>query len=552
MLTVTPGIEASGAFDEYREVVTTGQPRERLQMAYQDETLHGVFDLVAWKLDDGFAVTWQDVTDREQARIKLQSSEDRFRASVEHLHEALSVFSAIRDGSGEIVDFRWEFANSAASLITGLAPDDLVGQTLMEVLPDHGPSGMLETYRQIVETGEAYVDSSLWYEDVWGDGRRSRRAFDVRATKIGDGFVVVTREVTQQREQEARLDHQRQELERSNTEMRRLNQLADELQSCATARDAYSVVTRSCADLFSAFSGSISIMHPSRETLDTEGQWGDPVGVRTFGPTACLAVQGSQPFVSQATGPRCTHLSGSTALFALCVPMVSQGDTTGVVHLTSSAVGDGQAAVGELEDGPPRHLAITVAAQLSLAFANLRLRDSLREMSIRDPLTGLFNRRYMEETLDREMNRAARTSSELGLIMIDVDHFKAFNDTHGHEAGDAVLEAVGEVLRRYSRTSDVACRFGGEEFIMILPDCSLDYARLRADELRRRVAALYLCNRGVELPGATISCGVAAFPMHGHRPDDLIHAADRALYIAKRSGRNQVALASIDEARTGF
>jgi PAS domain-containing protein len=133
------------------------------------------------------------------------------------------VFSAIRDDSGEIVDFRWEFANSAASLITGRSPDDLVGRTLMDVLPDHGPSGMLETYRQIVETGEAYVDSSLWYEDVWGDGQRSRRAFDVRATKIGDGFVVVTREVTQQREQEARLDRQRQDLERSNMEMKLLN-----------------------------------------------------------------------------------------------------------------------------------------------------------------------------------------------------------------------------------------------------------------------------------------------------------------------------------------
>jgi diguanylate cyclase (GGDEF)-like protein len=134
--------------------------------------------------------------------------------------------------------------------------------------------------------------------------------------------------------------------------------------------------------------------------------------------------------------------------------------------------------------------------------------------------------------------------------MIEVDRFKAFNDAHGHEAGDAVLAAVGEVLRRYSRTSDVACRFGGEEFLMILPDCSLAYARLRADELRRRVSALYLCSRGIELPGSTISCGVAVSPMHGHRPEDLIFTAGTALYTAKRSGRDRVALAPLADTHT--
>jgi len=221
----------------------------------------------------------------------------------------------------------------------------------------------------------------------------------------------------------------------------------------------------------------------------------------------------------------------------------------GVVHLMSSAA-EGDLTEGEeLTSGPAHRLAITVAGQLSMAFANLRLRDSLREMSIRDPVTGLFNRRYMKETLDRELSRATRDNSELGILMIDVDHFKAFNDVHGHEAGDVVLEAVGDMLTRYSRTSDIACRFGGEEFVVILPDCSVDDSRLRADELRHRIAGLRVPFRKIELSGPTISCGVAAFPLHGATAEDLLHSADGALYAAKKAGRDQVVVAPLDEAK---
>jgi diguanylate cyclase (GGDEF)-like protein len=202
----------------------------------------------------------------------------------------------------------------------------------------------------------------------------------------------------------------------------------------------------------------------------------------------------------------------------------------------------------DLENGPTRRLAIILAGQLSMAFANLHLRDSLREMSIRDPLTGLFNRRYMEETLKRELSQAARDNTELGILVIDVDHFKAFNDSHGHDGGDAVLEAVGELLTRYSRSSDVACRFGGEEFIVILPNCSLRDASLRADGIRRRVSALRVPHHGSELPGPTISCGVAAFPGHGSTADGLIRMADKALYLAKTRGRDQVVVAPLDDA----
>jgi diguanylate cyclase (GGDEF)-like protein len=180
-----------------------------------------------------------------------------------------------------------------------------------------------------------------------------------------------------------------------------------------------------------------------------------------------------------------------------------------------------------------------------MAFANLRLRDSLREMSIRDSLTGLFNRRYMEETLTRELNLATRNETEVGMIIMDIDHFKVFNDEFGHEAGDEVLAGVAAALTRYSRVSDVACRFGGEEFMWILPNCSLENARLRAEELRHRVSALLISHRGLQLPGPTISCGVAAFPQHATTGDGLIHIADAALYAAKNGGRDRVVVAPL-------
>jgi PAS domain S-box-containing protein len=217
-----PRVAGAGLFDAYRAVVDTGEPLATAHEAYVRDSPR-TLDLRAWKTGDGFAVTWRDVTDRGHTVDALRASEDRFRTSVELLHEALSVFVAVRDDGGDIADFRWTYANAAASAITGYSASDLKGRLLLDVLPDHGPSGMLDVYKGVVETGEPYVEPSLWYEDVWGDGQRHRRAFDVRASKVHDGFVVVTREVTGEREREAELARQRAELEHSYAEALRIN-----------------------------------------------------------------------------------------------------------------------------------------------------------------------------------------------------------------------------------------------------------------------------------------------------------------------------------------
>ena len=185
------------------------------------------------------------------------------------------------------------------------------------------------------------------------------------------------------------------------------------------------------------------------------------------------------------------------------------------------------------------NLAITMSEQSSLAISNIKLRITLRNQSIRDTLTGLFNRRYLEETVDRELNRMERGSSSLAVFMIDVDHFKYYNDTFGHDGGDVVLKSLGQLLNNFVRKADLACRYGGEEFVIILPDITLKDALKRSYELHESVAQLNLNHHKNALDSITISIGISMYPEHGNTLAELILTADKALYDAKHQGRNQ-------------
>ena len=167
-------------------------------------------------------------------------------------------------------------------------------------------------------------------------------------------------------------------------------------------------------------------------------------------------------------------------------------------------------------------------------------------LSMRDPLTGLYNRRYLEETMVRELPRARRLGESVGVIVIDIDHFKNLNDTYGHDAGDFVLERTGELLRAATRNSDIACRFGGEEFAVILPGATLIVARNRAEAIRAALESLTIEFDGKAIGPLTVSAGVAAMPPHGQDWTYTLQQADRALYTAKQSGRNKVIAAVND------
>jgi diguanylate cyclase (GGDEF)-like protein len=221
--------------------------------------------------------------------------------------------------------------------------------------------------------------------------------------------------------------------------------------------------------------------------------------------------------------------------------MIAQGESLGLLFLQSRG-SDGAATT---RSASRQKLAAAMAEQIALALSNLWLRESLRQQSVRDPLTGLYNRRFLEETLDRELSRLERKNLPLSLIMIDVDNFKDFNDTFGHAAGDAVLRDLGTVLQRFVRGGDIACRFGGEEFTVILPEAGLEIGRQRAEMLREAVREMHLVHEGKALGPVTLSLGVACFPEHGRRRDHLLEATDAALYEAKSSGRNCVIVSNL-------
>ena len=181
-----------------------------------------------------------------------------------------------------------------------------------------------------------------------------------------------------------------------------------------------------------------------------------------------------------------------------------------------------------------------LAKQVALALGNLKLKESLKNQSICDPLTGLFNRRYMEESLEREFSRANRNKSSVAIVMMDLDHFKRFNDTFGHQAGDTLLRALGDLLKRSTRGQDIACRYGGEEFVLVLTDSNLAGALQRAEILRQQVKQLSVEYAGQLLGAVSVSIGVALFPDHGTTMGDVLRASDQALYCAKREGRDRV------------
>jgi diguanylate cyclase (GGDEF)-like protein len=225
--------------------------------------------------------------------------------------------------------------------------------------------------------------------------------------------------------------------------------------------------------------------------------------------------------------------------------MMAQGESLGVLLLrrpAAAAAGPGHAPA---HPGVSRkELAVTVAGHIALALANLRLRESLRSQSIRDSLTGLYNRRYLNEALEREIRRAARTRRQLAVLLLDVDNFKGLNDSSGHEAGDAFLRALGAFLQQRVREEDVACRYGGDEFVILLTETSLETAKKRARQLREGIKSLSVAHRGRYLTPPTVSLGAALYPDHGASGDELIRAADEALYKAKARGRDCLVISS--------
>jgi diguanylate cyclase (GGDEF)-like protein len=282
------------------------------------------------------------------------------------------------------------------------------------------------------------------------------------------------------------------------------------------------------------------IQNPANNLLEAVSTWGEaPVGELVFPPTDCWSLRRGRVNVGDQTHREmfCRHLPRAHPGRYLCLPLLAQGETLGMLHIQ------------DLSDFNPERveplhtLAVTVSDHISLALANIRLRETLRHQVIHDVLTGLYNRRYLEETLEREIYRVRRKGASLGLIMLDLDYFKHFNDTYGHEAGDNLLRTLGNFLSDRVRREDVACRYGGEEFVLILAEASQEIVQQRAEDIRQEFPKLPVMYRGQILESVTVSLGVAMFPDDGATGRDVLRAADDAMYRAKAQGRNRVVVA---------
>lgn len=333
------------------------------------------------------------------------------------------------------------------------------------------------------------------------------------------------------------------ELEKRSERATMLAKMGELLQSCVSREEVFAAALGFAPKIFPGVRGGVALLNGERSLAEVIGSWADcQLPTREFEPVDCWALRTGHPHLVVAgdTTARCAHAAGIENTY-LCIPILAQGETLGIVHFQSSD------EAPQL-DPSEKSFKTTFAGQVGLSIANIKLREALRVQSVRDSLTGLYNRRYLEEVLDREMRRAGRAGQSMGVLMLDLDHFKRFNDTHGHDAGDAVLRETASFLLKNVRAEDFVCRFGGEEFVVILPTAGLDGAHARAERLRSKMRELNIMHQGKSLGMVTFSVGVAAFPEHGMSPKDLMAAADAALYEAKRGGRDQVALASAKSA----
>lgn len=347
-----------------------------------------------------------------------------------------------------------------------------------------------------------------------------------------------------------RLEASHRELARHNGRMALLNEMGDLLQTSSDIGEAHRVIEDLVPQICPGDAGAVYLFGDDSRMLEAVVTWGEPTVPETLlETTECWALRRGRPYSVEPgrPAPRCRHVSGAEDGRSLCIPLLAQGEALGLLHVRAAAEG-GEGGDESWSPGTTE-LAVGTAEHMALWLANLKLRESLRGQAIRDPLTGLYNRRFLEDQFAREVRRAERRGSPVSLLMIDLDHFKRVNDTYGHEAGDAVLKAVADLLVDSVRGEDLVARYGGEELTVLLADADLEQTVLVAEALRAGVETLSVSVGGSEIDRLSISVGVASYPDCGGTPEDLLASADRALYRAKGAGRNRVMVAGSERDR---
>lgn len=315
-------------------------------------------------------------------------------------------------------------------------------------------------------------------------------------------------------------------------EMTHLADLSDMLQSCQESSAAFEAISLFVPKIFKDLTGAVYLLNTARDTAEMKATWGNGYLEESFRRDACAALRRSSvhKYIRDRDTLQCGHVGDPPPASHVCAPMLAQDEAFGILYLSSA---------DEIND-ETYDMAQTVAEHLAMALTNIELRTILKEQSVTDPLTKLFNRRFMENLFEREIRRADRSKTGIGVIMLDIDLFKQVNDTYGHAAGDLVLETLGTFLRTSVRMEDYVCRYGGEEFLLVLPGSNKKHTLRRAVDIRERAETVEYLFNGINIGPIKLSGGVSSYPNDGVDQNAVINAADAALYAAKAAGRNQI------------
>jgi diguanylate cyclase (GGDEF)-like protein len=366
------------------------------------------------------------------------------------------------------------------------------------------------------------------------------------------GASTICRNIENRLQSEKTLKTTNEELGRAYSELKHhdadvslLNEMENALQSCNSIDETTLIISKYCQKLLPFSAGIIYLINPSRNYLEEMATWNSPTVIeKVFSPRQCWGLRQGKTYiyVKNNTSIPCEHMHNKVDSSNFCVPLLAQNEVIGLMQMiVDESLNLSESEILELYN---KHetLIKNLSVQLALAIANIQLRDTLKNRSIRDPLTGLYNRTYLNEFIGRDLHRAGRNKETVSIVMMDIDNFKLLNDKYGHDAGDMVLKELGKLLQENIRKSDISCRYGGEEFLLIFYDTNEEGARARVENLQMLISQMDVILRGTILEKITISFGLAIFPEHGATAESLITAADQALYLSKKNGRNQLTI----------
>lgn len=439
-----------------------------------------------------------------------------------------------------------EYVNPKFTLLTGYTSEEVKGRN-----PRILKSG--DTPREVYAELWRAITSGQEWQGEFRNVRKNGGSYWERASisPIFDSagaithFVGLKEDITDQKRADAemkrlneQLTHSVTELAQHNRAMTLLNRLSSFLQRSQSPDEAYAVSLPLLRELFVDQDGALYIINTETNLLELVGAWGqEPPVEQVIDPRTCWAFAGGRMYVIDDPHDElvCEHIDAANAFPSLCIQLITKGEPLGLLHVRKMAASSEQARIHR------EHLTMMVADTLALALTNLHLQqERLREYAVRDQVTGLFNRSYLEELLERELRRAARHQYCVGIILLEIDHFKRYRDIYGHNAGDALLRATSTWLRNRIRAEDVACRFSEAAIILILPGASLEDSHRRAKALYEDIQEFSPADALPALEHITFSFGVSSFPQHGQTAEDVIAASNIALQEARASERNQL------------